>query len=282
MMPPRKLAAATAAVPDAFEDRVLSPRAQSGRSPVPLYYRISTALEASIRSGKLAPGARVPGERELAQEYGVSPITARAAMRMLLDQNLIVRYPGRGTFVTDWNTTKGVWGLDSMEALLNISSKARLTLVGWNRVATPAWVDDFVPGAFDRRCLQVQLVRRSDNVPFLITNAYYPADIEAQLRKTDFTRPEVRNRLAISIVEEKCGLAVSEVRQSMSAELADAPTANHLGLRRGAPILTVVRENYTQQGKLIQLAKSYYRTDRYRFVVNLSQVDASRKNRSWT
>lgn len=257
-------------------------RVRAGRSPVPLYYRISSALEARIRSGELAPGARVPGEKELAQEYGVSPITARAAMRMLLDQSLIVRYPGRGTFVTDWSTTKGVWGLDSMEALLNISSKAQLTLVGWKLVATPAWVNDFVLGAFDRRCLHVQLVRRSDTVPFLITNAYYPADIAARLRKTDFTRPEVRNRLAINIVEEKCGLTVSEVRQTMSAELVDAQTAKHLGLRRGAPILTVVRENYTQQGNLIQLAKSYYRTDRHRFVVNLSQVDASRKNRSWT
>lgn len=282
MMQPRNRTVATDPAPDALEDRVLPPRLPPSRSPVPLYYRISSTLEARIRSGELAPGARVPSEKELAEEHGVSPITARAAMRMLLDQNLIVRFPGRGTFVTDWSRTKGVWGLDSMEALLNISSKARLTVVGWNDVATPAWIDDFVPGAFDRRCLHVQLVRHFDNVPFLITNAYYPTDIRAKLRKTDFTRPEVGNRLAINIVEEKCGLSVSEVRQTMSAELADAQTARHLRLRKGAPILTVVRENYTHQGKLIQLAKSYYRTDRYRFVVNLSHVDASRRNRSWT
>jgi DNA-binding GntR family transcriptional regulator len=68
----------------------------------------------------------------------------------------------------------------------------------------------------------------------------------------------------------------------MSAELADAETAKHLGLRRGAPILTVVRENYTEQGVLVQLAKSYYRTDRYRFVINLSQRDGFHKDRSFT
>lgn len=261
---------------------VVPSRAHGGRSRVPLYYRISSALEAKIRSGELPPGARVPGEKDLAQEHGVSPITARAAMRVLLDQNLIVRYPGRGTFVTDWSKAKGIWGLGSMEDLLNIFSKSQLTLVGWKHVATPAWINQFAQGAFDARCLLVQLVRRSDNVPFLITNAHYPPDIAAKLRRTDFTRPEVRNRLAINIVEEKCAVTVSEVRQTMSAELADAETARHLSLRPGAPILTVVRENYTEQGELVQLAKSYYRTDRFRFVINLSHVDVSRKDRSWT
>ncbi len=281
-MQPRNRATASEADPDDANARVLPGRPAPGRAPVPLYYLISSALEQRIRSGELAPGARVPGEKDLAEEYGVSPITARAAMRMLLDQNLIVRYPGRGTFVTDWQRTKGVWGLDSMESLLNISSKTRLTVAGWVHAATPAWIDDFVPGVFDRRCLQVQLVRRFDDVPFLVTNAYYPTEISAKLRKSDFTRPEVGNRLAINIVEEKCGVTVSEVRQAMSAELADAQTARHLRLRTGAPILTVVRENYTPKGKLIQLAKSFYRTDRYRYVVNLSHVDASRASRSWT
>ena len=283
-MQPRAGAPASdlAELPGGDGAHVVPSRAQAGKSRVPLYYRISSALEAKIRSGELPPGARVPGEKELAQEHGVSPITARAAMRVLLDQNLIVRYPGRGTFVTDWSKTKGVWGLGSMEDLLNIFSKSQLTVVGWKRIATPAWINQFVQGAFDARCLLVQLVRRSDNVPFLITNAHYPPEIAAKLRRTDFTRPEVRNRLAINIVEEKCALTVREVRQTMSAELADPETARHLSLRPGAPILTVVRENYTEQGELVQLAKSYYRTDRYRFVINLSQLDASRKGRSWT
>lgn len=280
--PPRPLATKSGKASRAEAAPAAPSQLKAGRSPIPLYYQISRALEAKIRSGELPPGARVPGEKELAQEYGVSPITARAAMRVLLDQNLIVRYTGRGTFVTDWSKTKGVWGLGSMEDLLNIFSKSEMTLVGWQQIATPAWVGEFAQGAFDARCLVVKLVRRSENVPFLITNAHYPPEIAAKLRRTDFTRPEVRNRLAINIVEEKCALKVIEVRQSMSAELADAETAKHLGLRRGAPILTVVRENYTEQGVLVQLAKSYYRTDRYRFVINLLQRDGVHKDRSFT
>lgn len=260
-------------LPDRLVDR---------RAPVPLYYRIASALEARIRSGNLPPGARVPGEKDLAVEHGVSPITVRAAMRVLLDQNLIVRQPGRGTFVTEWGGEKRTWGLDSMEALLSIASNSQMRLVGWHQVPTPPWVGEFAPAVFNARCLRVQLLRRSDDVPYLLTNAYYPPEIAAMLRSSDFARAEARHRLAIHIVEDKCHLTVSEVRQTMSAEVADVETAKCLGLKRGAPILTVVRENYTDRGELLQLAKSYYRTDRYRFVVNLSHVDASNRRRSWT
>jgi GntR family transcriptional regulator len=65
-----------------------------------LYARVADHLEARIRSGDLAPGARLPGERDLAAEYQVAIGTARRAVEELRQRGLAVTLPAKGTFVT--------------------------------------------------------------------------------------------------------------------------------------------------------------------------------------
>jgi GntR family transcriptional regulator len=70
-------------------------------SPGPAYawQQVVDHLEARIRSGDLAPGARLPGERELAAEYQVALGTVRRAMRELRERGLVVTTPSKGTFI---------------------------------------------------------------------------------------------------------------------------------------------------------------------------------------
>ncbi len=60
---------------------------------------IAEALEASIRDGRLPPGARLPTHRDLAYRHGVALNTATRAMRMLAERGLAVGEVGRGSFV---------------------------------------------------------------------------------------------------------------------------------------------------------------------------------------
>nr|WP_234436181.1 GntR family transcriptional regulator [Streptomyces sp. NRRL S-813] len=58
-------------------------------------------IEARIRAGALQPGARLPAERDLAQEYGVAYLTVRRAAQVLRERGLILTVHGRGTFVAN-------------------------------------------------------------------------------------------------------------------------------------------------------------------------------------
>ena len=64
-----------------------------------LYARMADHLEARIKAGNLAPGARLPGERDLATEYQVAVGTARRAVQELRRRGLAVTLPAKGTFV---------------------------------------------------------------------------------------------------------------------------------------------------------------------------------------
>ena len=64
-----------------------------------MYERIYADLLAKIQNGDYQPGDRLPSEKESAELYGVSRITAKKAMDMLAKENQINREPGRGSFV---------------------------------------------------------------------------------------------------------------------------------------------------------------------------------------
>lgn len=68
-------------------------------APKLVYVQVADDLQRRIKSGELAPGARLPAERDLAVEYGVSYDTIRRATALLRERRLIITIVGRGTYV---------------------------------------------------------------------------------------------------------------------------------------------------------------------------------------
>lgn len=69
--------------------------------PEYVYVQLADVLEKLIKGGQLRPGARLPGERDLAEEYGVAIGSARRAVQELRDRGLVVTVPAKGTFIVE-------------------------------------------------------------------------------------------------------------------------------------------------------------------------------------
>ena len=86
----------------------------------PLYSVIASRAEALIASGEWQEGDRLPPERQLCQDFGVSRATLRQALGELEERGLISRHQGRGTFVTQAPLQLPIVGVfsirDAMEA----------------------------------------------------------------------------------------------------------------------------------------------------------------------
>ncbi|MGK5498322.1 winged helix-turn-helix domain-containing protein [Streptomyces sp. URMC 125] len=63
------------------------------------YEKLADRIQAEIESGKLPKGARLPGEREMREVYGVGIGTARRAVRELRERGLVYTLGTKGTFV---------------------------------------------------------------------------------------------------------------------------------------------------------------------------------------
>jgi GntR family transcriptional regulator len=80
-------------------NRVSDHPAIDPKAPKLIYVQVADHVAARIEAGELAPGARLPAERDLAAEYGVSYDTIRRATALLRDRELIITIVGRGTYV---------------------------------------------------------------------------------------------------------------------------------------------------------------------------------------
>ena len=70
-------------------------------SSVPVYVQLANMLRTQIRDGELPPGRALPSEAYLAQEHGISPLTARKAVRVLRAEGYVYTVTARGSYVTD-------------------------------------------------------------------------------------------------------------------------------------------------------------------------------------
>jgi GntR family transcriptional regulator len=68
-------------------------------SHVPLYQQGADWVTAQVNAGKLAPGTRLPAERDLAEQWGVAYMTVRRMMAELRERGVVVSQPGKGTYV---------------------------------------------------------------------------------------------------------------------------------------------------------------------------------------
>ena len=89
-----------------------------------LYEQIVDQVETRILSGELNPGDKLPPERELAKQFGVSRTAVREAIKALTLKGLIAVYPGRGTFVVD-STSMAV--RHSIDMLIKVGKKDGIT-----------------------------------------------------------------------------------------------------------------------------------------------------------
>lgn len=69
------------------------------RGPELVYMLIADDVARQIGAGILVPGGRLPGEAEMATEYGVARMTIRRAVRELRERGLVHTVTGKGTFV---------------------------------------------------------------------------------------------------------------------------------------------------------------------------------------
>jgi GntR family transcriptional regulator len=242
----------------------------------PLYQELARWLEKKVRTGEYPQGSRIPGDMQLAADLGLSIITVRAAMRTLRDKHLIARYPGKGTFVLDDSNVRTTWGLGSTEDLVAIGFQTVIKLLAAGYVHPP----EAIAARFGRpeatKIFRCRTLRINDGEPFVVTDVYLPAAIGKAIEAIDLNAALKKKRLVHVVVEDTCGIFITDIRQTMGAELARKDTAKIIRVPPGSPLLTVEREYFTSEGTLVQVGRSSHRVDHYQYTTTLKRGTSPR------
>lgn len=234
---------------------------------VPLYYQLGTVLRDMILSGHFAPGEQLATEAELVEEYNVSRITVRQALKLLENEQLIRREVGRGTFVADAIQPTPALRMDgTLDDLISLGMATSVKLLELRRIeATQKDADalQIEPGETLVRCMRVRYYHRE---PYSLIVNLLPLEVGEGL-----TKSYLRKGSILQYIEQDQGIHLRDADQSVQAVLADATLAKLLDTRIGAPMLFVHRVVFSEEGQPVEHVRTYYRGDFYALSVHLTR-----------
>jgi GntR family transcriptional regulator len=236
------------------------------RSRTPVWAQIEERLVERIESGRLAPGERLPPERELAEWLSVSRMTVRQALGSLAARGLLERGVGRGTFVrAPGKVEHDLSGALGFTARLERQGlRAGVLSVAAQELAAPGWVAAALELDAEAPVLRVERVRAADERPLALEDSWLPAARFPGLLESD-----LRGSL-YALMRERYGLGPVSAVERLAPVVARAHEARALGVPEGAPLMLVERVARDADGTPVEFARDLHRGDRADFVVRVA------------
>lgn len=244
---------------------------------LPIYHQIRNKIKEWIVSKEYGLGEQIPSETELAKMFNVTRMTVRQAIALLIQEGLLNRKRGSGTFVTSDAELVGGLSLDFtgfMDGLFYQVSKSKAVDVKITRIATPRIVKDKLKTEAEF-IYKVERVRMLNDRIFAFTINYLPENIGKQIdEKALYEKP------MLQILEQDLHVEFDEALQTIEASFSDQYVSEMMKISSGSPILFVERIMYDTKKKPFELVQTYYRGDIYKYVVRL-KIDRENKDKRW-
>jgi GntR family transcriptional regulator len=229
-------------------------------SYIPLYIQITDILRKSIDEGLIKPGEKLPSENELVQRFGISRITATAALDELVKAHLAYRERGRGTFVALPFLSDFSFFSSFTEDMLARGFKPSSRLVSL-KVEQPDQVTlEKLRMAEDCDYFCLVRVRLANDDPVALQQTYLVKDMFPDLDRQDFEKQSL-----YGVMRRAYGYKPTWGEAIVEAGAASEEEARYLEVENGTPVLIIWHLTLDDRSVLLEYVRSVYRSDRFSF-----------------
>jgi GntR family transcriptional regulator len=238
---------------------------------VPRYHEIEQVLRSRI--AELEPDAPLPSDAQLCEEFAVSRMTARNAVQRLVQDGLVYRLPGRGTYVAEHASQRHA------SALTSFADEMRRK----GRSPSSRLLERVVRGATATEAARLRVAEADDVV---VVRQVGLADAEPVALETAILRQEaIQAVLDANLQTESlhdalvsAGLQPISGRATLGAAPAGESEAALLAVAPGWPLLVERGTTFDQAGRPLELTETRYAGGRYAFDVELVPAEPGRRS----
>lgn len=229
------------------------------RTVVPLYHQVYVVLRERIRDGEYDAAEPLPGEHQLAEEFGVSRVTIRRTLNNLELDGLVEKRRGVGTFVTpnpavfrDRYNIGGLLQSGSRNDAPTMSKNLRMGMIDPPRRVIKTF------GSQDR-VFRLERLRHVNGEPFTLLTAYLPEPVSRRV-----SRERLKQETVLVAIED-AGFYLARTEQAISARPADERRAELLHQPVGASLIFMTSLFADPDDEPVVLLEAYYRPDMYEY-----------------
>jgi GntR family transcriptional regulator len=237
-------------------------------TPRSLYEQILDRLRHQVVSS-LTPGEQLPTEEELMRQYSVSRSTVRKAVQRLVDEAVLVRRQGKGTFVAQ-STPRIVHSIDRLapfvETFLQVGEDIR------TEVTEFSWIDELdLPKeleAWGRPVLRYERRYVSRGVPHAITRVMVPPEIGRHM-----TRGQVESAPIYDILRKGLKIELRRAEFLVSGRQPSPEVSAGLEISQSSFLLVLDRITRDARGNAVEMTTHFLRPDVYQLSVVLKDIE---------
>ena len=232
----------------------------------PLYKGVQRALMEQLAAGDLKPGQLIPSERQLAMEYSVSIGTLRKAIDELVENRILIRQQGKGTFVASHDRERLLFYFFHIVPQKGAKSYPLVESVFFHKAVADDEVAARLKIAVGAPTFHVR------NKLSLLNEVVSIDDItivQARFEKLSAAQFKERPNTIYNLYQEAFGITVVRTDERLRAEPASAEHAKLLRITLGTPVLTIRRTAFDMRDEPVELRISTVNTAAHEYFAEI-------------
>jgi GntR family transcriptional regulator len=226
--------------------------------PKPLYRQLEELLRAQIVGGTYGPNQMIPSELELSRTFGISRMTARAVVTGLVQEGLLRRAQGKGTFVVEPKIEAGSLAYRGIRQQLEAMGYSTTTqLLEFTTVPADAQSAAVLGVPVDEPLFFARRVRSVGGDPISLHLSHIPRALCPAL-----TADRLEDEQLCVVLAEDFNLTSHSVVETLESTLATAAEARLLGVGRRFPLLLLTDTHRSVGGRAFEHTKVLFRGDK--------------------
>ena len=212
-----------------------------------IYKSIADRLRLRLNSADFAIGSPLPGEKKLAEEFGVARMTIRKAIDLLVDWGLVVRRHGSGTYVARKDVHHETSNLTGLAEVLRKQGKEVVSQVlAFEVMPAPPAIASLLRIKIDERIYFSRRVRYVDGKPLMLEDSYMPVKLFRNLSLSHLEGSK------FDYIEKECGIIISGNYETLTPVLADKQLARSMNVPEQTPLLRITSLSYSDSGVIMR------------------------------
>ncbi|KMY48418.1 GntR family transcriptional regulator [Peribacillus loiseleuriae] len=237
------------------------------RKKGPLYIQIKEILKDRILHGVYAVNTYIPSEPLLEEEFNVSKITVRNAIKELVQEGFIEKKSGKGTkVITNASNVKLAKGKHFTELLVEEGHQIIKKVLSIKR--SQLSIESSLYPLFSENCLQIERIYLLDGEPYIHFSHYILLDIS----------DEELNDVQINSLYhfmEKNNIKLETFRDEFAVAIAPSHICESLKLEKDTTVLKRIRLSHDEEGNIKEYSEGYYNTTKHNYIVSYNERNSS-------
>lgn len=226
---------------------------------LPLYKQIANKIKEDIIGATLSEGDAIPTETNLAQEYGVSRVTVRQAIKLLVDENLLYRVQGSGTYISHKKIEHNIFELQGFtEEMSKLDNNPTNEILEFQLTASSHEIMQTLNLSSGDKVYYVKRLRLADNEALILEESYLPVHLFPDLSI------DVMKKSKYAYIDKK-GYQIDKRYGELTPIMPNEEIRMHLQLEKNHPLLYLQAYSTFQDGTVFEYSKVYFHPNKYSF-----------------